>query len=152
MSTFKMIKKLFLILYLIIPITLPAQENSWPQNYETFKTEDTGNSLAIIYFSGSDWCKPCIKFMDEILLTDEFLSYSKKFRLYQADFPYRKKLPKAQVKFNESLAKKYNQEGLFPKFIILDNTGVAIFQTGYKEMSTGDFIDLLETSVNTLKK
>ncbi len=140
-------KSATIFIFLLITFLTAAQSNEWPQDFEKVVFDGTSQKPIIIYFSGSDWCKPCIKFMDEILTTNEFYSYAQKFNLYQADFPYRKKQEKEHKKFNELLAEKYNKEGLFPKFIVVDPKGLTLFESGYKPLSVAEFIALIEKSI-----
>ena len=61
----------------------------------------------MLYFSGSDWCKPCIIWKKEVFDTDIFQEYANgKLVPLKLDFPRLKKnrLPEGQVEQNESLA------------------------------------------------
>ena len=67
--------------------------------------------------------------------------------MLQADFPKRSKnaLPKDQQAKNDQLAEKYNPNGYFPFVVILDKTGKVLGQTGYKNMSSKEYIDHLNS-------
>jgi len=67
--------------------------------------------------------------------------------MLELDFPYRKKnqLPKEQKAHNEQLAEQYNQEGVFPKVVLLDAEKNIIGQLQYeKNMTAAQFIKQLE--------
>ena len=78
------------------------------------------NKRKFIIFSGSDWCKNCIRFKSEVLSSDVFTSFAKDHvDIITADFPQKTKLPKQEVMKNEALAEKYNPEGEFPRLVLL---------------------------------
>lgn len=84
------------------------------------KAKDENKNI-VVYFCGSDWCTICHQFKARILnepMIDTLIQ--KEFVYYVADFPQRKKLPAKEVKMNEYLAERFNQEGAFPKLAIVD--------------------------------
>jgi len=85
----------------------------------------------LIVFSGSDWCKPCIRLKSETLNNEHTLKFftEKKVEIYTADFPRKKnhKPSKEIVKKNEELADLYNSDGVFPKLVLLDNNNNLIY-------------------------
>jgi len=90
----------------------------------------------LMSFSGSDWCKPCIKLSKEVFETIIFQKFAKKnFILLRLDFPRQKKnrLSVEQVRHNEKLAEKYNKEGAFPIVLILDLHDRIIAKTRYRK-------------------
>ncbi len=83
----------------------------------------------MLYFSGSDWCGPCIKFKKNFIEQPEFVEFSNEnLLLLNADFPRKKvnQLSKEAIKENEMLAEKYNPKGLFPYVLLLDEEGNVI--------------------------
>jgi thioredoxin-related protein len=138
-------KNLFITLMLLVSTTIFAQD--WQTNFEKAKEIATENNQKIILvFQGSDWCAPCIKLDNKIWSSNEFKAYAKdNYVMLKADFPRRKKnkLPKKQQNHNEALAEKYNQNGLFPLVVILDNTGKILGKTGYKKISPKEYIALI---------
>ncbi len=74
----------------------------------------------LYYFSGSDWCVPCIEFKKEVIESDDFKKCIKglKIDFEILDFPQRKKgLTKNYINHCDSLAYLYNKEGSFPKLV-----------------------------------
>lgn len=109
----------FLLLFII-----PVQ---WETNFENAKkTAKEKHELILLNFSGSDWCGPCIIMHKEYFASDVFQTITKdKLVMVNADFPRKKKnqLLPGQVKQNETLAERYNKEGLFPYTLLLDANG-----------------------------
>ena len=122
-------------------------EVGWGQNLETAKADAKENhKLVLLYFSGSDWCGPCIKLKQEVLETAEFQLFSKKhLNLVRADFPRMKKnqLSKEQTQYNEKLAEKYNPKGKFPLTVLINPEGKVLQEwDGYPKNMNTDFLKL----------
>lgn len=116
-------KKTLTIAFLLVLSFTFAQQKSFTNSLETAKSE---NKKVLLYFSGSDWCAPCVKFKKFIVNTPEFQTFaSENLVLYNADFPRlsKNKLAKEVEKENETLADKYNSKGLFPLILLLDTEG-----------------------------
>ncbi|CCG99763.1 hypothetical protein FAES_1753 [Fibrella aestuarina BUZ 2] len=108
-------------------LAAPRLAPLWQTNLEQAKNEaKAGHKLILLYFSGSDWCGPCIKLKKEIYESDAFTTYAdKQLVLVRADFPRAKKnqLSAEQTAHNESLAERYNPDGQFPMTVLLDANG-----------------------------
>src|ERR1700742_433609 len=131
-----------ILICIIMPLAMGV---SWLGNFETAKTEaKQEHKLIMINFSGSDWCGPCIRLRKEILESETFENYAAaNLVLVRADFPRQKKnqLSKEQVKLNEALADKYNQEGKFPYTLLVDETGKILFTwDGFPDESAEQFV------------
>ncbi len=102
----------------------------------------------LMVFSGSDWCKSCMQLKESILGTENFVQFSdEQLVLLELDFPYRKKnqLPEEQRLHNEQLAEQYNQDGAFPKVVLLNPDKEVLGEITYeKNMQVAQFIQLLE--------
>ena len=108
------------------------------------------NKLIFMNFSGSDWCRACMVLKQSILNTPEFESFANdKLILLDVDFPRmkRNRLSKAQTKYNEKLAEKYNKEGQFPTIIILDSDLNIVAKTGYKRLSPAEYVNHIKTLI-----
>ena len=127
-------KSVFFVFFIAISLTLSSQNEEeaimfhelpkWEQTFQIAKSKaKKENKPILIYFSGSDWCGPCIKLDKELFHTKEFVNFSKnKFILYLADFPRNKDLiPEETRKVNAKLAKKYNNS--FPSVVIINRKG-----------------------------
>jgi thiol-disulfide isomerase/thioredoxin len=79
------------------------------------------SSDTILYvFSGSDWCANCIELEKKIISDPAFQSSLKShhIQLQIIDFPQRKKLKAEVVKYNSSVAEKFNFDGVYPTLIV----------------------------------
>ncbi len=106
------------------------------------------NKPILISFAGSDWCKPCIILTKEVFNNEDFSLYANdNLILVLADFPRYKKnrLPDNQVKKNEKLAKKYNNEGAFPLVVLVDANGEIIGKPTYQGEGAEQYITHLKT-------
>lgn len=141
--------KLLTSFLFITTFCLPICAQQWLTSFEQAKEiASKENRSIILVFQGSDWCAPCIKLDRAVWSTDEFNAYAKDhFIMLQADFPRKKinQLPKDLQKHNAMLAEKYNQEGYFPFVVILNGEGQVLGKTGYQDISTSEYIELLES-------
>lgn len=119
-------KKIIAIFLLICSIGFAQETETFAKKLESAKTE---NKNMLLYFSGSDWCAPCVKFKKLIVNTPEFQAFAtENLVIYNADFPRlsKNKLAKEIVKENENLADIYNPTGIFPLILLLDTDGKII--------------------------
>ncbi len=106
----------------------------------------------LMYFSGSDWCKPCIMLTQTIFQTERFQQFSRdSLVLLHLDFPRRKEnLPPAEiVAAREALAEKYNTSGAFPHVVLLTPESTVIGSTGYKAVSPDEYVTHLKLLLKT---
>ena len=138
-------KKLIAIVLLLVNIGFAQQTETFKQKLETAKTE---NKSVLLYFSGSDWCAPCVKFKKFIVNTPEFQTFAtENLVIYNADFPRlsKNKLAKDVEKENETLADKYNSKGIFPLILLLDAEGNVIKKwEEYPKETVEEFIGKLK--------
>jgi thioredoxin-related protein len=119
-------KKIIVFFLMISSFSFSQKNENFSQKLELAKTE---NKNVLLYFSGSDWCAPCVKFKKFIVNTPEFQSFAtENLVIYNADFPRlsKNKLTKEVEKNNELLADKYNSKGIFPLILLLDAEGNVI--------------------------
>ncbi|MFT7592393.1 MAG: thioredoxin-related protein [bacterium] len=114
-------------------------------NIDSAKTEAAKNNKTILMvFAGSDWCSPCIKFKNDILLSDAFVQYAKdKLVVLYLDFPAQKKnkLSAELTTQNELLAEKYNRNGVFPKILVFRADETQLGEVSYSTQSPEKFIE-----------
>ncbi len=125
------------------------QKQEWQTDLGDAKTLAAESDLPIIMvFQGSDWCIPCMKLEKQVWSTNEFQDYAEDhFVMLKVDFPRRKgnRLPEEQQQKNEALAETYNTHGYFPLVVILDDKGTVLGETGYKDVTPKEYIELLES-------
>ena len=129
---------------IIFPLLLSI---TWFYNIETAKEiAQQENKNIIIIFSGSDWCRSCMKLNENIIESKAFIERTaSKFVFLKADFPQRtNKMLLEQIKLNEKLAEKYNPKGNFP-FIVLTNKEGSILKArkGYKGESIDEILNFI---------
>ena len=109
-----------IFLFGMISTSLAAQVLSWSETKALAVEED---KKVLLVFSGSDWCRGCILFDQQVLQDTKFQDLvSSKLALYKADFPRKKKnKPEVTViRQNEKLIQQFNPSGTFP-FVLLLN-------------------------------
>lgn len=117
---------LLICLFSITQISFSQQVNTLESSLTKAKQE---HKKVLLYFSGSDWCAPCIKFKKTFIQNEAFQSFaSENLIVVNADFPRLKKnaLSAEQTTENEKLADKYNANGIFPLVLVLDENGKVI--------------------------
>lgn len=141
-----MIKRIaFILVIFSLAVSSKAQVSNMEDAQALAKKE---NKLILMRFSGSDWCGPCIMIKKTIFDASEFVSFANnKLVLLNADFPRQKKnqLSKEQQAWNEKLAEKYNQQGLFPFIVLTDADGNILKEwDGYdKKLAVADYIEAI---------
>ena len=140
-------KKIMLSMLLFIVTIGYSQE--WKTNFEVAKTEATNqNKNILLVFSGSDWCGPCIKLDRDIWESACFMEFAKNnLILERADFPKKKQnqLTPEIKELNQSLAEKYNKDGMFPLVVVVDKNGKVLGKTGYKNVSPQEYVNILKS-------
>lgn len=139
-------KKLIALFLLVSSFGFAQQTETFVQKLNQAKSE---HKKVLLYFSGSDWCAPCIKFKKFIVNTEEFQNYAtSNLIIYNADFPRlsKNKLAKEVEKENDGLAEKYNTKGQFPLILLLDENGVVLKKwEEYPKESIAEFIEKLKS-------
>ncbi|OXA94137.1 hypothetical protein B0A75_19925 [Flavobacterium oncorhynchi] len=104
-----------------------AQENKTYSNLkEGLNVALSENKKVILIFSGSDWCKSCMKLKENVLDSNSFRAFcSVNMVLVSIDFPRNKSnINKNEIKYREQIAAEYNPNGIFPYVLILDEKGI----------------------------
>ena len=141
------------ILIFLLPVSLKSQQVTpfdtmlWHTRYDEALALAKKDSLPLVLvFSGSDWCKPCIRLHEQVLVTDTFSDWAKsRVVLVSVDFPKQKKnaLPKELVTQNEMLADRFNSTGVFPLFLLLTADEKIIGNVEFHNETPGQFILLI---------
>jgi len=110
-----------------------AGSPAWSQDHASALAEaKESNKHVLVNFSGSDWCKWCIKLDEEVFTQEAFQEYAaENLVLLLIDTPAHKKLDETTVEQNQSLKDKYGIRG-FPTILLLNPSGTMIAQTGYQ--------------------
>lgn len=139
----------FFLFFSAISWSTDNENNKWIDEYATARrVANEEDKPLLVFFSGSDWCKPCIKLKKHIVDTGQFqLLASDEFVLYNADFPINKKQKKTTIKQNEELAEKYNKEGLFPKIVIVSIQGDVLAEIGYIDCTPNEYFEMIKNKI-----
>ena len=96
------------------------------------------NKPILVYFTGSDWCPPCIALKEDFFEHEDFASYAAHFVMVMIDYPRRIDILSAeQLAYNKKVVAKYNTSKSFPKLLLLDqNLSVRDKLSGYSSFNT----------------
>lgn len=96
------------------------------------------NQPVLYVFSGSDWCIPCMEFKKDILEDSVFVSTVGDHVLLEVvDFPQKTRgISKSELARRDSLAALYNEEGAFPKVVLVQGTSVIRINHHVKSANT----------------
>ncbi|SHG22837.1 Thioredoxin-related protein [Flavobacterium segetis] len=140
-------KKSIVLLFLFL-VSLGYSQN-WKSDFEVAKKQAASeNKNILLVFSGSDWCAPCIKLDKTIWQSEEFKKEAdQNWIIYRADFPKKKAnlLSGDLTASNKKLADRYNKSGNFPLVLLLDKSGTVLGITGYKNVSSQEYIQLIHS-------
>ncbi len=108
-------------------------------------TTNNNNNYKIFILEGSDWCANCINLDKNVLSDSTFIHFinEQNIDLIRVNFPQRLKLTKEEIAYNESIAEKYNFEGVFPT-IILAKDESDFDKFNYDSESTEQLISKIE--------
>lgn len=105
-----------------------THEVDWQSSFEAAinKAKEI-NKPVLIYFTGSDWCGPCMRLDKELFHTEKFKVFSKEnMVLYKANYPRNSDLvTKENRRINEELSIRYGQSS-FPTMIVVNADGVVL--------------------------
>ena len=136
------------------PAAQAAVPAGWLTNLGTAQALAKATNRPIVaVFSGSDWCKPCIMYEQEVFAKPEFAAFAKdKLVLAHFDFPRQKRNQPtaAQLKLNEAAAAQLNREGDFPLAVVIAPDGRVLAKTGYIAGGPAAFEAYLKQVVPTL--
>lgn len=155
-------RKIFLILslsLLLITSLSCAQEKAlvekdspklnWIEDYQmALDNASKENKTILINFTGSDWCKWCIKLDQEVFSHKEFVDYAdKNLIMLKIDFPTTfQQLPQEEQVKRQQLQQQYGVRG-YPTIILADAQGDVVGQTGYQPGGPDKYIQHLEKMI-----
>lgn len=136
-------RRIFVFAFLLVSALSFGQEEmyqlNWLTNLEEAKSiSQDENKNILIYFTGSDWCTPCVALKKDFFQTEVFSEKSKDFVLVKIDYPRRSDIITAEQKtYNKKVIAKYNTDKTFPKLLMLNSNGREIGKlSGYSSYNT----------------
>jgi len=126
--------------------------DKWLSNFDEAKqVAEKSNKKILLYFSGSDWCRPCILLKKKVFETEEFDKFANEnLVLAMFDFPaHEKNKPSPeQILHNEKMAELYNADGNFPHIVLVKKDGKKINDfSGYVNESPEEYIAKLKKAL-----
>jgi thioredoxin-related protein len=148
--------RLLIAAFFLITSSFVSSEPEWGHNYkDALQLAQKEHKYILVNFSGSDWCGPCIRLHKEVFIMEDFIKVAnEKLILLNADFPRYKKnqLSPAQQKINDDLAERYNNKGVFPLTVLLDENGKQIKSWDGFPTSPSDFINDIQQAIQDSQK
>ena len=107
----------------------------WFANLAAAQAEaKTSHCVLLAVFSGSDWCKPCVQFEQEVFAQPAFAAYAQG-RLVLAHFDYPRQPQNqpsaAQRALNKAAGAQLNPGGDFPLAVLVSAEGKVLARSGY---------------------
>lgn len=114
----------------------------YPTLEATLAQAEAQDQAVLLYFSGSDWCLPCIKFKRQVLADSAFQAQTDgRLQVFVVDFPRQDSASAAHRAYKQQLAERYNPQGAFPSLLLLDARGEVLWrQGGYRNQSPTDLL------------
>ncbi len=123
-------------------------DNLWVQDFDkAMHIADTKGKSILMYFTGSDWCTPCIMLKEDFFNTKKFKEYKSSYVFLVVDIPRNQDLlTDQQRKHNYKLLEKYNKDKSFPLVTILSPKGKLLDEvSGYNSLRDPKYyFELLE--------
>lgn len=109
----------------------PALALEWTEDFAAAKHQAKAEKkLVLMDFTGSDWCRNCMRLRGQVLDSAEFEEYAKdKFVFMEVDCPRTKKLPDKLAKQNSELCNTYHISG-FPTLLVITPRGEVVGGVG----------------------
>lgn len=118
-------------LSLMTALLAPAFALEWTEDFAAAKRRAKAEKkLVLMDFTGSDWCRNCMRLRGQVLDTPEFEAYAEdKFVFMEVDCPRTKKLPDKLTKQNQELCNTYHISG-FPTLLVVTPKGEVVGGVG----------------------
>lgn len=120
-----------LIAALTAALLVPSLAAEWTEDFSAAKRQAKAEKkLVLMDFTGSDWCRNCMRLRGQVLDAPEFEEYAQdKFVFMEVDCPRNKKLPDKLAKQNKELCNTYHISG-FPTLLVVTPKGEVVGGVG----------------------
>jgi len=125
----------------------------WLEDFAIAKKQAVERNMPILmYFTGSDWCPPCMQLDRDVFSKQIFKEWAdQNVVLLKLDFPHRILQSPDQQRHNERIRDDFRVEG-YPTIILIDSKGNRIAQTGFRRGGAKKYITHLEGLLINVKK
>lgn len=134
------------IVLLLLTNTAMSYSQEWKTNLsEAFREASASGKEVLLLFSVTENCESCAKLEENVLQSNEFLSYAnERFILVKQDF----NAASGADKFDNLLiVEKYNKDGFFPLMVIINKNEKMIGQLGtYNNETPQQYIAKLQSA------
>lgn len=146
LKTVSSIFVLFIVLFTACNNGQTSDSLNWQSNLEEAVAQaKKENKAVLVNFTGSDWCKWCMKLSDEVFSQDEFETYAEQnLILVRLDFPRNIRQSNETKMYNNTLAQRYGIQG-FPTILVFNNQGNLVAKTGYQPGGAGKYVNHIQS-------
>lgn len=119
----------------------------WSTNFEEALSEaKISGKFMMIYFTGSDWCPPCIALNREVLSKKAFHDFAKEHLvLIKVDDPEGYTLEESVRLQNERLNVNYRVFFRYPTVVLADSEGIEVARTSYRTGGAAQYVQHLKS-------
>ncbi len=122
----------------------------WTDNFQDalYRAEADDKSI-LAFFTGSDFCQPCMRLRKEVVETPEFQEWAgPRFVLLELDYPRRTPQPAALQEQNRDLLSRYGVRS-FPTVLVLSARGDVLAKAAYRVGGPQPWIQSLEAQMHS---
>ena len=134
------------IVLLLLTNTAMGYSQEWKTNLsEAFREAAASGKEVLLLFSVAENCESCAKLEENVLQSNEFLSYAnERFVLVKQDFNAASSADKFE---NLLIVEKYNKDGFFPLMVIINKNEKMVGQLGtYNNETPKQYIAKLQSA------
>lgn len=144
MSGMKLDKLFFVLITLLVPVPISAQQINWFTDYKTAMAAAKESGKPVLMDFTAEWCKPCKAMDASFWVKPDIIKLSERFVCVKVDLDASKKL-----------AQKYGVHSI-PNVIVTDSWGTALVSnrgyTGNTESEITRKLGLVPADFNELKE
>lgn len=117
----------------------------WTDNYvQALERASSEGRLVLAFFTGSDFCQPCMRLRQEVVETPEFQSWAnERFVLLELDYPRRTPQHPDLAEQNRELLEAYGVSS-FPTVLVLNSSGQVVAKAAYRPGGSTPWIQAVE--------
>jgi tetratricopeptide (TPR) repeat protein len=115
-------------------VAAPVDDSVWRTDAAAaVESARSGGKDLLLFYTGSDWCPPCIKLEEQVLGTGEFAkAANEKFVLVKFDFPQNRELVPELAEQNRKWSDRFGIDA-FPTIVLVDRDERPYAITGFRD-------------------